>query len=322
MSLISVTVESLLGTLLILRGKYANRDAGQDLDFRYAFFMFSIAAMESQQGLLWWNCGEDLKENMHLNFLLSLGIWVSAWVEIPISIALLVPKFENFEEFLNARGKKDSDPGYAKTPFKNFVVMNGRRIACTWFFAQALAVLVLIVAHEKWYTLKGPNGHQIWTCAQAMDAFFCRAETLGAAPSALMAFVREAGYPVACTLYCCAIGLSLSCHPSPLEVMVYLIIGTVTFGYSWYMLARTLEACSVWCWSTICYGLWFVMRPSVKEVMKTQELLSGNPEGDIPDVEAAKKPVKGHDSADDGAESTTGSNSARTETSIAETVVY
>merc|ERR1719201_1049625 len=98
------------------------------MDFRYAFFMFSIAAMESQQGLLWWYCGPDLKENLGVNFFLSLGLFVTVFLEIPMSIACLVPKFETYEDFLRAKKKNVSDFGYARTPLKSFVVVNMRQV--------------------------------------------------------------------------------------------------------------------------------------------------------------------------------------------------
>eukprot|EP00392_Amoebophrya_sp_AT5.2_P001687 g1689.t1 len=45
------------------------------------------------------------------------------------------------------------------------------------------------------------------------------------------------------------------------EMLVFLAAGFATFASSWVAFGKSLEACSVWCWSAGFYSLWFLARP-------------------------------------------------------------
>lgn len=47
------------------------------------------------------------------------------------------------------------------------------------------------------------------------------------------------------------------------ERNILVIIGGISFAYTFWSLGASLEACSVWCWSTGAFGIYFLLRPSV-----------------------------------------------------------
>eukprot|EP00747_Dinoflagellata_sp_TGD_P180702 gnl/TRDRNA2_/TRDRNA2_33612_c0_seq2.p1 gnl/TRDRNA2_/TRDRNA2_33612_c0~~gnl/TRDRNA2_/TRDRNA2_33612_c0_seq2.p1 ORF type:complete len:277 (+),score=20.16 gnl/TRDRNA2_/TRDRNA2_33612_c0_seq2:50-880(+) len=182
-------------------------------DRKYGIFMATIATMESLQMFLWLALDSNARST---NFWLSIILWMDAWLFIPWSMV-------------------------------NFVANWSLRHAlfALYFLAQALAILALMAASGLWYTMVGPNHHQVWPCAAAM---------------------AWAGECQLCIGVCLAFITMVACAITPLppiEWYAFIGIGIVTFSPSYITLGPTLEACSVWCWSAGAYGAWFCLRPLV-----------------------------------------------------------
>jgi hypothetical protein len=113
-------------------------------------------------------------------------------------------------------------------------------------FGSWLALLTIVVAcvvHTRTYCIElGKNHHQVWICASAV--------------------YRTGGYPLfslAMLLYIVSGLYALFAVPTipPIERWWICGIGLTTAAVSFGIYGRTLEACSIWCWSAFILGLYF-----------------------------------------------------------------
>lgn len=221
-------------------------------DKSFALFMWSIATMESLQGLLWvfaldresamasldeqasgplhrhGSSAEAIAEDSpphtpaHLaNLFLSFVLVLSAWVQIPLAIVNFVPPDGGLQR---------------KRRFQAYLAL------------QYLAILAIQYATGIWTTLVGPNGHQVWPCAAGLGALH-----LGPLVNTCI---------LGCLLYISVLAWALLPLPG-LEFVAFTVIGALGFGMTFFTLGATYEACSVWCWSAGFYGLFFLERPAI-----------------------------------------------------------
>jgi len=85
-----------------------------------------------------------LDQRRYANLFLSIVIWFSAWIHVPLSIV----HFGNSEKSMWTNKWKG---GFA-----------------LYFLVQALIVLAAMIFFGEVYTRTGPNGHQIWPCTPAL----------------------------------------------------------------------------------------------------------------------------------------------------------
>jgi len=228
----------------------------------YAHFIASIALMETGQGLLWAfaldNDSDQYPEvkKTTANFLLSLLIWFSAWVHVPLTIV-------NFGNYKTSIWRCDPEIfSYWKVGF------------FLYFLGQAFFVLMAQMATKNYYTRVGENGHQVWPCGPGLGELLGDGildSKLDNRSAVIDMGSSESGHQkhifhlctIVCLLYVTMLFIS-AYVPEQLpkfELSAWALIGVASFIPVYITLGPTMEACSTWCWMAGGYSLLYLARP-------------------------------------------------------------
>lgn len=206
-----------------------NRKSGRDVV--YAAGLAPIALQEWSQFAIWVTdaAGVDQQDCTWWKKILAFGTFLGP---NSISLALIWRSYIEEQETLQ--------------------IIRARRRGLAFWACGTLLAYGCAVATNTYCVEVGPRHHQVWICAKAMWVV--------------------GGFPLYFTLllmFFLSIYHSLYSLTIPPEELRWIgLIGFVTASLSYGIYFSTLEACSVWCWSSLSLGIYFVVRSPIEDRIK------------------------------------------------------
>jgi hypothetical protein len=206
-----------------------NRNRGRDIV--YATGLAPIALQEWSQFAIWVTdaAGVDQQDCTWWKALLSLGTFLGP---SSISLALIWRSYVEEQETLQ--------------------IVRARRRGLVFWACGTFLTYGCVVTTNTYCVEVGPHHHQVWICAKSV--------------------YNVGGFPLYCTLlamYYLSISHSFCSLTIPSQEAKWIgLIGFVTGALSYGIYFSTLEACSVWCWSSLSLGIYFVVRPPIEDQTK------------------------------------------------------
>lgn len=309
MSLCTVAVE-------LASAAYLWRQNRDIYDRKCAVCLLSLVSMESLQGLLWFFVLSmpDPAERSHLNVLLSLGLMVATYVFVPLGLGAAFNDERQVrfsveqEESCSAAPADDEAEAETTTAsassgeIERMCVKEDRldralrwhrrkMLAFYCFLVVQFAVELLLQGYtNQWITRVGPNGHQVWTCAQALgDAWVGNSVTAGALfdtnTDALVHHQAHRFLP--CLIWCAMYSTAMACAlcfgegVRIIEKTVITLWMVTSFAVFYGWLGPSLEACSTWCWFTAGAAAASVARPFALKLLGLPLALEGRLAGEM-----------------------------------------
>ena len=208
-----------------------NRKSGRDVV--YAAALAPIALQEWSQFVIWVTdaAGVDQQDCTWWKAILAFGTLLGP---SSISLAMIWRSYVEEEETLQ--------------------IIRARRRGLAFWACGTFLTFGCAVATNIYCVEVGPRHHQVWICAKSV--------------------YNVGGFPLYFTLL---VMYYLSIHHGlcsltipPRESRWIGLIGFVTGALSYGIYFSTLEACSVWCWSSLSLGIYFVVRPPIEDQIKRQ----------------------------------------------------